>query len=386
MKIASNKETIFVCLTTDPAPNNTPELATYQEEAYISRSEPDPTRPDPTGPRDSPMPRTLLLRASPRGLSCSPRRPKMCRGFRRQQSSSPSPASPVSSSPSPSPKDLPKTAAPAEAEAYTRSRIGKQEATNPIPAPDIVVTPLSFWQRLGPLTRAGQAYGRAQRARPWVTQVASTLVIYLCADFGAQSMGSGKVAAEDDGAEEKERRHDWARTARSLAIGGAAAIPGYIWFSFLARSFNYSSAVVSVGVKVVVNQLTFTPLFNVYFFGAQALLSGDTAAEAWRRVCNTVPVSFINSCKLWPAVTAFNFAFIPFEYRNIFGGVVAVGWQTYLSYLNGRAERLEVLRQKENAVFDTTEQLKAVPLEEKSSIATVVQIQQLATMKQAALS
>lgn len=135
------------------------------------------------------------------------------------------------------------------------------------------------------------------------------------------------------------------------------------------------------------NQLTFTPLFNVYFFGAQALLSGDTAAEAWRRVCNTVPVSFINSCKLWPAVTAFNFAFIPFEYRNIFGGVVAVGWQTYLSYLNGRAERLEALRQKENAALHATKQLKAVPLEEeKSSLATVVQMQQLATMKQAALS
>ncbi|GAP84766.2 putative mpv17 pmp22 family protein [Rosellinia necatrix] len=230
---------------------------------------------------------------------------------------------------------------------------------DPIPLPNIVA-PLPFWQRLGPLTRAGQAYARAQRARPWATQVASTLFIYLCADFGAQQMSPSKPrnkvdgnpnagangAGDDNGATEEVARHDWARTARSLAIGGTAAIPGYIWFTFLSRSFNYSSRVLSIGVKVAVNQLTFTPLFNVYFFGSQALLSGDTPAEAWRRVCNTVPVSFVNSCKLWPAVTAFSFAFIPFEYRSIFGGVIAVGWQTYLSFLNGRAESLEALHQQ----------------------------------------
>ncbi|KAI0458748.1 hypothetical protein F5B21DRAFT_404815 [Xylaria acuta] len=346
------------------------------------------------------MSTTLLLRAPSRGLPCSLRRPNIRRVLRRHQSSSPSSAS---SPPSPSPKDLPRSAPQHEAETRTGAHIEAEragsEATNPIPAPNIVA-PLPFWQRLGPLTRAGQAYARAQRARPWATQVASALVIYLCADFGAQRMGSrgrqntaddklageGKGAAGDGGTEEQGRRHDWARTARSLTIGATAAIPGYIWFSFLARSFNYSSTVVSIGVKVVVNQLTFTPLFNVYFFGAQALLSGDTAAEAWRRVCNTVPVSWINSCKLWPAVTAFNFAFVPFEYRSIFGGVVAVGWQTYLSFLNGRAERLEALRQKEHAVSDGTRQLKTLPLEEKSSAAALMQVQQLAARKQAALS
>jgi hypothetical protein len=38
---------------------------------------------------------------------------------------------------------------------------------------------------------------------------------------------------------------------------------------------------------------------------------------------------------------------VPFEYRSIFGGVIAVGWQTYLSFLNARAERTELLRQRE---------------------------------------
>ncbi|KAI1189968.1 hypothetical protein F5B17DRAFT_139343 [Nemania serpens] len=281
---------------------------------------------------------------------------------RQQQSSAASlPSSPSSSS---APDHLPESAArpptptrpaPQTIQQRETAQAIPEIKTDPIPIPipipvANVVSPLPLWQRLGPLTRAGQAYARAQRTRPWATQVASALVIYLCADFGAQRIGSGgtqnRPAADDDD-DAAGRRHDWARTARSLAIGGTGAIPSFIWFSFLSRSFNYSSRALSIAVKVSVSQLVFAPLFSVYFFGSQALLSGDSPGEAWRRVCNTVPVSFVNSCKLWPAVTAFSFAFIPFEYRSLFAGAVGVGWQTYLSFLNGRAERLEALRQNE---------------------------------------
>ncbi|KAI0971402.1 hypothetical protein F4678DRAFT_432769 [Xylaria arbuscula] len=298
---------------------------------------------------------TLLVRSHlgvVRGISRTPRRPNTHRNAQRRQQSS--------SATNPQKTTL-ESDSTAQAQTHSESRITHRTTASPGPEVPIpvqsVVPPPPFWQRLGPLTRAAEAYGRTQRARPWATQVASTLIVYLCADFGAQWIAradqdevaaeKGKGATDDDDAKEKARGHDWARTARSLAIGGTAAIPGYTWFTFLSRSFNYSSKVLSIGIKVAVNQLMFTPLFNVYFFGAQALLSGDTLAEAWRRVYNTVPVSFVNSCKLWPAVTAFNFAFVPIEYRSIFGGVIAVGWQTYLSFLNRRAERLEALRQTE---------------------------------------
>ncbi|KAI1815817.1 hypothetical protein GGS20DRAFT_541513 [Poronia punctata] len=250
--------------------------------------------------------------------------------------------------------DVGKIATESQAQAQAHSIPEPAPKTpNPIPSP-ATITPRPFWQRLGPITRAGEAYGNAQRAHPWATQVFSALAIYLLADFGAQQMNSGTSdlarELEDEDSERKEVKrggHDWARTARALLIGGTSAIPGYIWFSYLSRNFNYPSRVLSIALKVAINQAVFTPIFNVYFFGSQALLSGDSISEAWRRVCNTVPVSLINSVKLWPAVTAFSFAFVPFEYRSIFGGVVAVGWQTYLSFLNARAERMEMLRQRE---------------------------------------
>lgn len=131
-------------------------------------------------------------------------------------------------------------------------------------------------------------------------------------------------------------------------------------FVFLSQHFNYSSHIVSLATKVVVNQICYTPLFNSYFFGMQAFLAGDTMEEVWERIRRTVPISFKNSLKLWPAVTAFSFTFVPMEYRSIFAGVIAVGWQTYLSFLNRVAEKEEASRKSSHEETGSVE--KAVAL------------------------
>lgn len=115
---------------------------------------------------------------------------------------------------------------------------------------------------------------------------------------------------------------------------------------YLGTIFNYPSKILSLGTKVVVNQIVFTPVFNSYFFGMQSLLSGDGFTDAWERIKRTVPTSFVNSCKLWPAVTAFNFTYVLPQYRALFAGIVAVGWQSYLSLLNFRAAKEEKRRKE----------------------------------------
>lgn len=93
---------------------------------------------------------------------------------------------------------------------------------DPIPVPNTVptlpTTPGPFWyERLGPVTRVAQAYGRSQRKRPYITQLCTSLVIYLCADCSAQQI-SGKD-------------YDPERTGRSLIIGAISSIPSYKWYA-----------------------------------------------------------------------------------------------------------------------------------------------------------
>lgn len=91
----------------------------------------------------------------------------------------------------------------------------------PIPVQNTVPPPtpgdVPFWMRLGPLTRATQAYGRAQRKRPWVVQLCTSLTIFCLGDISAQRM-SGKD-------------YDPERTGRSLVIGGIISIPNFEWYS-----------------------------------------------------------------------------------------------------------------------------------------------------------
>ena len=110
-------------------------------------------------------------------------------------------------------------------------------------------------------------------------------------------------------------------------------------FLFLGTHFNYASKWTSITVKVLVQQFFFAPIFNTYFFGIQALLSGAPPSVAIHRVVAAVPESVVSSAKFWPAVTALNFTLIPAHLRFAFSGVFAVVWQTYLSFLNRREEK-----------------------------------------------
>lgn len=109
----------------------------------------------------------------------------------------------------------------------------------------------------------------------------------------------------------------------------------------------------SVGAKVLFNQFTFAVWFPLYFFGSQALLSGESLQGTLERLEQTLPVSWCNSWKVWPAAMAINLAFVPLEYRALFSGFVAVGWQTYLSWMNWQAEMrraAEIAPQDDSAI------------------------------------
>ncbi|KAF3022032.1 hypothetical protein E8E14_012660 [Neopestalotiopsis sp. 37M] len=197
---------------------------------------------------------------------------------------------------------------------------------------------LAIWQRLGPLTKAANAFTRANQKRPWVTQVCSSLFIYLIADLNAQRIGG--------------KEYDPVRTRNMLITGACFSIPGYEWFKALGGWFTFSSKALSVATRVLFNQFTFAPLINVYFFSMQALLTG---ADPVQRVVEKGPETWMNSWIVWPSVIAFNLAFVPFQFRGLVAGCVSVCWQTYLSIQNKKAELLEEANKQKVAERETVE-------------------------------
>jgi protein Mpv17 len=221
----------------------------------------------------------------------------------------------------------------------TEEQIKAAELQRTPPTPDQIVTeiphstqpsliydvPSPLWyHRLSPLKDFFSSFSRLQRRRPLAVAVGTSVTTYFLGDILAQEISGEPYHAS--------------RTARMLLIGCIASIPGYKWFMFLGTHFNYGSAWVSIALKVAIQQMVFAPVFNTYFFGMQALLSGETMHGVVHRVKAAVPESIWSSAKFWPAVTAVNFTVVPAHLRFAVSGVFAVVWQTYLSFLNKKKE------------------------------------------------
>lgn len=205
-------------------------------------------------------------------------------------------------------------------------------------ATSYLAAPKWFAPFVQPLTAPFRAYGRVQSRRPYITQFTSSLIIYFLGDLSSQIV-------QRDSSPDASFTYDPSRGLRAITIGGISSIPSYRYFIFLSSHFNYfRTHVANLALKVIINQLTFAPLFNTYFFGMQSLLSLETPQpEAMlKRVYDTVPQSWLMSCRFWPFVTAFSFTFVPMQHRSIFAGGMAIFWQTYLGILNQRA----VLKEK----------------------------------------
>lgn len=127
--------------------------------------------------------------------------------FRAQSSSSPQPSSQIQDKIS---KQIANSNSLSTATATSTSTAA---ATTTTTQNAIISRPL--WQRLGPITRAGQAYGRSQKKRPYVTQTITSMFIFFFADLGAQSMN--------------DEEYDPSRTVRNIIIGAGTAIPAYSW-------------------------------------------------------------------------------------------------------------------------------------------------------------
>jgi len=116
----------------------------------------------------------------------------------------------------------------------------------PIPA---TVANVPLWQRLGPLSRGFQAYGRSQRKRPYATQFCSSLVIYFLGDLSAQNINGDE--------------YDPKRMLRALVISAGSSIPSYKWYVF-PRIGKHTAKTVQVHVPGQQLQLLLQNPFTGY--------------------------------------------------------------------------------------------------------------------------
>ncbi|KAG6907927.1 hypothetical protein DXG01_006857 [Tephrocybe rancida] len=144
---------------------------------------------------------------------------------------------------------------------------------------------------------------------------------------------------------------NFARTARLTFYGGAMFGPCMTkWYQYL-NSIKFASPTTAVVTRVGLDQLVLTPVAVAFFFGSMSTLEGKPH-EAVERIQNAYVPTIIRNWGVFLPTQIINFAIVPRHLRFVVVSVVSLFWNTYLSAVNAKQQKLEAAHVVEKETKD----------------------------------
>ncbi|XP_070500048.1 mitochondrial inner membrane protein Mpv17 [Chironomus tepperi] len=168
--------------------------------------------------------------------------------------------------------------------------------------------------------RIGRTYQRNVAKYPYTFQGVQSSILMATGDYIAQKFVENK------------KELDYKRSANFLLIGFCGGLGLRKWYGALNSTFQGSNKTVCTIKKVAVDQLVFAPVFIGTLISSIGLLQGKKPIEIKTKLEAEFADILKANYKLWPAVQLMNFAFVPLNYQVVVVQIVAVLWNTYVSF------------------------------------------------------
>ncbi|AQZ15372.1 SYM1 (YLR251W) [Zygosaccharomyces parabailii] len=183
------------------------------------------------------------------------------------------------------------------------------------------------------MKRAFAWYANTLREHPKAANSVMTGTLFGTGDLIAQWFFPN---SRDD---KQQQGYDFARTARSVIYGSCIfSFIGDQWYKILNSKIRLpnqpQSSILNTTFRVAVDQLCFAPMGIPLYFFCLTLLEGGTLNDARIKIHNLWWGVLTKNWVIWPAVQALNFSFVPVQHRLQATNIVAIVWNTYLSYKN----------------------------------------------------
>ncbi|TKR82401.1 hypothetical protein L596_016132 [Steinernema carpocapsae] len=145
--------------------------------------------------------------------------------------------------------------------------------------------------------------------------------------LGALGDGICQMAVE----KRKLKDYDYLRTGRFFLLASCYIAPIlYRWFHVL--ELVKGNAKFLPLKRVLIDQVTFAPVFSASIIFNLRLLEGYSAFESYEKLIADFWDIYKRSIQFWPAVQVFNFYLVPLHFRVSFVQVAALLWNCFLSY------------------------------------------------------
>ncbi|XP_071505998.1 mitochondrial inner membrane protein Mpv17-like [Diadema antillarum] len=167
-----------------------------------------------------------------------------------------------------------------------------------------------------------RAYLRLLHKYPLRTQAVTSGSLFMMSDLISQELIERKGWEDYDGI----------RTLRQTLFGFCFAGPAmFTWYKTLDRLYPGAGKLTPLK-KVLTDQTLFPPVFLVVYFSTVALTTGVELKAIPAKLKKDVPSTFMTGIKIWPPVQLMNFYLVPLHHRVLVVNVVALFWNTFLSW------------------------------------------------------
>nr|XP_057947687.1 protein Mpv17 isoform X2 [Doryrhamphus excisus]XP_057947695.1 protein Mpv17 isoform X2 [Doryrhamphus excisus]XP_057947703.1 protein Mpv17 isoform X2 [Doryrhamphus excisus] len=167
-----------------------------------------------------------------------------------------------------------------------------------------------------------RSYQALMARHPWTVQIVTA----------GSLVGIGDVISQQLIERRGPAGHNVRRTAKMMGIGFFFVGPVIgSWYKVLDRLVVGGSKGAALK-KMMVDQLCFSPCFLGAFLALSGVLNGLTVEDNMAKLRRDYTDALISNYYLWPPVQIANFYFVPLHYRLAVVQVVAVAWNSYLTW------------------------------------------------------
>lgn len=177
----------------------------------------------------------------------------------------------------------------------------------------------------GPLAVFLASYDAATEKNPTLVKGLTSLSGFLVGDLLAQKFI------------DKAKSIDIGRMLRLASFGFLIHGPtGHFFYGFLNGKMP-STTPVNVATKVAIDQILWTPIFDVVFLTYMTLAEGKTLDDVKTKIQNDLSTAVRGSWAIWPVAHAINFGFIPSSQRTRYFNSVQIVYNMFLSFIANKS-------------------------------------------------
>ncbi|KAM7368378.1 hypothetical protein PAMP_014601 [Pampus punctatissimus] len=167
-----------------------------------------------------------------------------------------------------------------------------------------------------------RSYQVLMSRHPWTVQIVTAGSLVGVGDVISQQLIERRGLAH----------HNVQRTAKMMSIGFFFVGPVIgSWYKVLDKLVVGGTKSAAMK-KMLVDQLCFAPCFLGAFLSISGALNGLTVEDNVTKLKRDYTDALISNYYLWPPVQIANFYFVPLHHRLAVVQIVAVAWNSYLTW------------------------------------------------------